>query len=435
MQSKLVAFTLLLTTVLLLGDTLTVVYPESYPPYSFTDSLGNPSGFLIDWWLKWEEYADQSVKFTPAPTFDDAIAKVTNDEVDIIAGLFMTEERRGLLTYDDPILRTAVTLWARDDIQVDSISQLTEPIHVVKGDYAVKLLEIFDAELQIHNSYSELEESKRIDHANLFVTDIPIHEGRRSENYRKITGFKRIITLGEENVRPAVKRGNWKLRNQIREAANDIPAKEIRAIAKKWKFTRSTSKFSFSILRLVVIILTAILLTVIIISRKHSSINKNEWLDMIMRGESDSVEFKSSLRYDFRQTCTNKELEKIIAKTIAGFLNSNGGTLFIGVDDDGNILGLNNDYLSFSKKNSDGFLLALVNTINRYLGTTIHKFIKTKIIQHEGKELCVIQIEKSSQPVYLTQKNGHEEFYIRASASTQPLGMKDAYEYISLHWT
>jgi predicted HTH transcriptional regulator len=50
-------------------------------------------------------------------------------------------------------------------------------------------------------------------------------------------------------------------------------------------------------------------------------------------------------------------LEKVISKTIAVFVNSEGDTLFIGVDDDddGNVVGLENDFQVLKKKNIYGF--------------------------------------------------------------------------------
>ena len=48
-------------------------------------------------------------------------------------------------------------------------------------------------------------------------------------------------------------------------------------------------------------------------------------------------------------------MEKVISKTIAAFVNSEGDTLFIGVDDDGNVVGLENDYQLLKKKNIYGF--------------------------------------------------------------------------------
>ncbi len=71
---------------------------------------------------------------------------------------------------------------------------------------------------------------------------------------------------------------------------------------------------------------------------------------LIKAGESATVEFKSSARWDMRQNKLNKELEQVIVKTVAGFLNTEGGTLLIGVDDGGIIVGLQHDYQTLGKK-------------------------------------------------------------------------------------
>ena len=71
--------------------------------------------------------------------------------------------------------------------------------------------------------------------------------------------------------------------------------------------------------------------------------------------ESNVVEFKSSLRWDVRQNCVNKDLEKVIVKTVAGFLNAHGGTPLIGVDDHGVPVGLVPDFKTLRKKDRDGF--------------------------------------------------------------------------------
>ena len=108
--------------------------------------------------------------------------------------------------------------------------------------------------------------------------------------------------------------------------------------------------------------------------------------------------------------------------------------LFIGVDDDGNILGIENDYQTMSKKNSDGFMLALTNVINQQIGKIHHQAISINIISINNKDVCIVSMEKSKTPVFLG-KNDNEEFYIRASASSQPMSMSEAYKYISTHWT
>jgi hypothetical protein len=156
-----------------------------------------------------------------------------------------------------------------------------------------------------------------------------------------------------------------------------------------------------------------------------------DYLAIIEKGESDFTEFKSSLRWDMRQNEVNKKLEFVIAKTVCSFLNSEGGRLFIGVDDDKNILGLEHDYQTLKKGDSDAFLLQFDQVVNNYLGKENHQFISAQIVNIDGKEVCVITADAASGPVFVNQ----EEFFIRANASTQPMNMTEANNYIKSHWS
>ena len=80
-------------------------------------------------------------------------------------------------------------------------------------------------------------------------------------------------------------------------------------------------------------------------------------IEMIEAGENSEVEFKTTLRYDVKQKITNKKLEEVILKTIAAFSNASGGTLIIGVDDEMNIIGLENDYRTLNSGTKDEFEL------------------------------------------------------------------------------
>ena len=156
--------------------------------------------------------------------------------------------------------------------------------------------------------------------------------------------------------------------------------------------------------------------------------------ETISQGENNFVEFKSSLRWDYKEGRVNKNLEHVVAKTICGFLNTEGGILFIGVDDNGSILGIEKDYGSLGERqNRDGFRTHLVNTvINKYLGKEFNQYILDRFENIDGKDICIVEISKSEVPAFVQHKNG-QEFYIRASASTQTMGVKETYEYISRH--
>jgi len=75
----------------------------------------------------------------------------------------------------------------------------------------------------------------------------------------------------------------------------------------------------------------------------------------IAQGESSTLEFKSTFRWDLREGHINRSLETVVMKTLAGYMNSQGGTLLMGVADDGAILGLDNDYSALKKPGRDGF--------------------------------------------------------------------------------
>ncbi|MDR3468137.1 MAG: putative DNA binding domain-containing protein [Xanthobacteraceae bacterium] len=72
--------------------------------------------------------------------------------------------------------------------------------------------------------------------------------------------------------------------------------------------------------------------------------------ELVKLGESAVLEFKSTLQWDVVLKQLNKGLRKSCLKTIAAFMNSEGGTLLIGVEDDGSILGLDKDLGLMARK-------------------------------------------------------------------------------------
>lgn len=150
---------------------------------------------------------------------------------------------------------------------------------------------------------------------------------------------------------------------------------------------------------------------------------------LITNGENDSVEFKSSLRYDYRQAKTDKNLEHEILKSIAGFLNGDGGVLIIGVDDYGEILGLDNDYWSLRKQNKDGFEQRLVLLISNAFGKAICSKTHITFCQINKREICIVNIEKSTEPIYLNENN-RTVFYLRTGNVTNPLTTRETVQYL-----
>ncbi|MDO8496669.1 MAG: putative DNA binding domain-containing protein [bacterium] len=155
--------------------------------------------------------------------------------------------------------------------------------------------------------------------------------------------------------------------------------------------------------------------------------------DVISRGEHERLEFKTSFRWDLNQNKVNRNLEKAAIKTIAAFLNSGGGQLIIGVDDLGNIFGLEDDYKSLPKPNADGFQNHFTNVFNTMIGPEFRPFIEMTIYKEEGKDLCRINVLFSNKPAYL-RFDAQEEFFIRTGNGTTSLRLSEAASYIDSHW-
>ena len=148
--------------------------------------------------------------------------------------------------------------------------------------------------------------------------------------------------------------------------------------------------------------------------------------DIIHEGESDKVEFKSTLRFNIHSGKFGREIEHAALKSIAAFLNSWGGILLIGVEDKGNILGLENDKF----ENDDRMLLHLTQMVNERLGTHFMQFINCEVEMMEGKKIMRIDVQPSNLPAYLTNNN-EEYFYVRTGPSTTDLKPSQIYEYIN----
>jgi hypothetical protein len=153
--------------------------------------------------------------------------------------------------------------------------------------------------------------------------------------------------------------------------------------------------------------------------------------ELISESESVDLEFKSSLRWDYHQRRRNEALELAAIKTLVAFLNTDGGTLIIGVKDDGDVLGLDKDYRTLGRKNRDGFGLYLTQLVSDRLGVRFCQYIHPTFHDISGCDVCKIDVEISPEPVYVGED---ATFYIRTHNSTQKLNTREAFEYIRRHW-
>lgn len=153
--------------------------------------------------------------------------------------------------------------------------------------------------------------------------------------------------------------------------------------------------------------------------------------ELIKRGESKTLEFKSTLRWSLKEDRQDdKGVTHAVLKTIAAFLNTEGGDLLIGVSDDGSIVGIERDQL----ESDDKFMRHLAQVVRNGLGDRAGTCIdpKTQVVQ--GKTVCVVSCQRSPEPVFLKWKGVETppegDFFVRSGPGTVKLVPESAREYI-----
>ena len=154
--------------------------------------------------------------------------------------------------------------------------------------------------------------------------------------------------------------------------------------------------------------------------------------DLIKLGESQVLEFKSTFQWDVIQSQQNKDLRQSSLKTVAAFLNSQGGTLVIGVEDDGNVFGLDRDF-ALVKDSHDGFKRLLSSLIVETMGAAATPYWKIRFEDIDGKCVCVVDVEQAPEPVFF-KSNKDKLFYIRVSNTTRPLDHEEMLSYVEANW-
>ena len=155
--------------------------------------------------------------------------------------------------------------------------------------------------------------------------------------------------------------------------------------------------------------------------------------NLMTEGESATTEFKSTLRWDRDRSGVNKDLEHVVVKTLAGFLNASGGTLLLGVDDEGRAIGIEDDYSTLRSHNRDGFERRLRELVEQFLGATIAAELTVTFHEIDGSDICQVTVDPSDDDVWVV--HGKESiFYLRIGPATKPLSVKDAVDYVKKRW-
>ncbi len=150
------------------------------------------------------------------------------------------------------------------------------------------------------------------------------------------------------------------------------------------------------------------------------------------------MEFKSTARFNVRIGGVDKRLEHVIVKAVCGFLNADGGTLLIGVDDEGRVLGLEEDMRTISRPGRDSYELYLRQLLDSNLSTPTAGLVSIRFEDGEGREVCLVSVLSSAKPVFAKPQQGSgqapSEFWVRIGNATKQLQGQRMMDYQQRHW-
>lgn len=147
---------------------------------------------------------------------------------------------------------------------------------------------------------------------------------------------------------------------------------------------------------------------------------------LIAGGENERVEFKSTLRWNLNTDKPGKEVEMSWLKTVVAFLNSDGGDLLVGVEDDGQILGIAADRFP----SEDKYLLHVNNLLNQHIGAERSPYIRFSLVSMADHKVLLISCTPSSAATFLTIGK-QEEFYVRSGPGSRKLAPSKVVEYVN----
>lgn len=176
---------------------------------------------------------------------------------------------------------------------------------------------------------------------------------------------------------------------------------------------------------------TVVLLAAVTLVERRRAPAPTGTLELVAAGESGRVEFKTTARRNVHTGEKDARIELVIAKSIAGLLNAEGGTLLVGVADDGAIVGVETDYALCGKPDRDGFELWLRDFLAGRLGTGALADIRLSFETIEGRDVCRVDVAPATTPVFLAEPGGGRtaDLYVRMGNATRKLLTDEALAY------
>jgi len=156
--------------------------------------------------------------------------------------------------------------------------------------------------------------------------------------------------------------------------------------------------------------------------------------ELVQQEESETLEFKASIRYDIDTKGATNDLVIGPAKSISAFMNTDGGTLLAGVTDgEHEVIGIANDLAMMKRGDVDGFEQYLRQALINAVGAEFSPYVKVTFPEVDGVQVCRVDVTRSPKPVFYAGKQG-KEFYIRSGNGNRPLDPEATHDYIEMHW-
>ena len=157
---------------------------------------------------------------------------------------------------------------------------------------------------------------------------------------------------------------------------------------------------------------------------------REEVLKLVESEESTVLEFKASARWDYRQNRLNDSMCLPVVRTVAAFLNTEGGRLLIGVGDNHEILGLSHDYQGF-RKERDEYMQFIVNRVCNHIGEVeCTRFVSVEFYKIDNEDICLLDVRRSDREVWFREGGKEESLYVRTQNETRKLSPSQAIDYI-----
>jgi len=291
--------------------TVNIACYQDYRPYSYVNDTGEIVGMLVDFWKLWGKKNDVEVVFKPGHLSQN-LEQVKTGKADMMIGLFQSKERSEFLDFSTPFLDIQTNLYINDTLPADTIQDLGDIVlGVIENDYVVEYLSQHHPDIRIRTFPGSAEVVKQALDGKLsaYALDFPNAIFLLAE-HDALTQFRRVETLYTETLRAAVKKGNKQLLVMINQGVKKITRKDIDTILNKWGISPPPPIVEYrnwiigSVLLLLFICIAFIFYSMELKSRIRRLVTRNrpfreeEWLGLIKQGESDFIEFKSTMRWN-----------------------------------------------------------------------------------------------------------------------------------------